>query len=151
MDPDHLARFHAFNHEPKSEAHKQAISDAQPSKGGTHKPEHLRALQEAMAAVTEARAKAAGFQDVGFWRAQLAEKARETERQRKITMRAEAKELGMSKRAFDEWEAAGRPEDMSPYLKNSPKSRSLKSSATKSAASSREITTASAKRTTAVG
>ena len=121
LDPDHLARFHAFNHEPKSEAHKQAISDAQPSKGGTHKPEHLAALAEAKQRMRLANALAAGFDNLDDYDAHLKAKDLLQSREHKRKKRAVAVALGMSKRAHEQWIEDGCPKDKSPYLKNSPK------------------------------
>lgn len=121
LDPDHLAKFHAFNREPKSETHKQAISDAQPSKGGTHKPEHLAALEAAKQKMRLANAQAAGFDNLGDYDAHLKAKYLLQSREDKRKKRADAAALGMTKRAYEQWIKDGCPEDKSSYLKNSPR------------------------------
>ena len=116
MTPQHELAFRAFSYLPKTEEHKRQISDSQPSKGGTHKPEHIKKLRKIYAQRVAANASAKGM-TVEEHRRDLHEKHLAQTREHKARVIKEAHALGMTKRSYHAWKQAGRPDDHRPFLR----------------------------------
>jgi hypothetical protein len=112
-----IAIIRAVGSQPKSDEHRKRIADSQ--RGRSLKPDHAANVRLAKAAQVAERAAKAGL-SVADYKLQLKERAREKERLRKQAHRAAAKQMGMSKRRYDQWLSDGKPSDIAAYLKNGP-------------------------------
>lgn len=114
VSPKQIESIRLIGLRPKSERTKRLMSESQ--KGRKMSPFHQENFSQAMEARVAANAAAKGL-TVAEHKAEVKAQARAKERDRKAAIRAQAAELGMSKRSYDQWLSDGSPSDMSPYLK----------------------------------